>query len=575
MLFSGRFFLRYIKNMVIIFCIFACSSLCAYDDNLSCCYTDFGVTKSFSDFVSYEFPSTNIYKSNVDLVAVQTFNSIGLYWRPASGGVDKEVLLRYRVKGDKHWTQGHSLWFDSRNHSGAYLERSEEYRGSIVLLKNDTEYDIEVIVLATGEYSAISIKTWADELPIAKTVELPKKMDKTLLVAESGTKDGYILYTGNSEIDVAESYDHGVIVSASYIIIRGLKIRNSRSHAIFIKENTHDVVIDRNDISAWGRVENNFPVNYESGVYAKGNVARIVIQNNKIHHPATGANSWDEYNIKGDTHPIGPQAITFFNTTGNNVIRNNYIFSSVGKYFNDCIGGGSNFSYMGFPGRDSDIYGNFISHCWDDAIESEGGNLNVRIYLNYIDKSYVSFALSPTVMGPVYVFRNIAYRSQRSLARSLSSGSLLKVQLKTLRDGRVLGGGRVFYYHNTAYRDASGNGMAVGIHPSGSMLVNFVSRNNIIDVGGVAISDPTRNSLNSFDYDIYSKYIDIDESVHERFGVKGKVFYEDGAFSLVKGSIGYDMGDFIPNFSDRYFGDAPDIGAVESGSDYFVFDIRH
>ena len=31
--------------------------------------------------------------------------------------------------------------------------------------------------------------------------------------------------------------------------------------------------------------------------------------------------------------------------------------------YNDVIGGGSNGSFRGSPGHDSDIYGNFVSHC--------------------------------------------------------------------------------------------------------------------------------------------------------------------------------------------------------------------
>ena len=70
------------------------------------------------------------------------------------------------------------------------------------------------------------------------------------------------------------------------------------------------------------------------------------------------------------------------------MIRHNEIFSTDGShYFNDGIGGSDNFSTTGFPNADSDIYGNEISHVWDDAIEAEGGNRNVRIWGNYMDRT--------------------------------------------------------------------------------------------------------------------------------------------------------------------------------------------
>ena len=47
------------------------------------------------------------------------------------------------------------------------------------------------------------------------------------------------------------------------------------------------------------------------------------------------------------------------------------------------MGGEDNFSTTGFPDADSDIYGNSIQNTWDDGIEAEGGNNNVRIWGNY------------------------------------------------------------------------------------------------------------------------------------------------------------------------------------------------
>ena len=50
------------------------------------------------------------------------------------------------------------------------------------------------------------------------------------------------------------------------------------------------------------------------------------------------------------------------------------------------MGEGENFSSVGFPHADTDIYGNIIMNCWDDGIESEGGNRNVRIWGNYMPR---------------------------------------------------------------------------------------------------------------------------------------------------------------------------------------------
>lgn len=69
------------------------------------------------------------------------------------------------------------------------------------------------------------------------------------------------------------------------------------------------------------------------------------------------------------------------------------------KRVNDTFGGSSNFSFEGSPNRDSDIYGNLISHVWDDAIESEGANMNVRIWGNYTDHTFQHIAVACTGSG--------------------------------------------------------------------------------------------------------------------------------------------------------------------------------
>lgn len=78
----------------------------------------------------------------------------------------------------------------------------------------------------------------------------------------------------------------------------------------------------------------------------------------------------------------------------------------------DGIGGADNFSTKGFPWADSDIYGNRISHVYDDAIEAEGANRNVRIWGNYLDRVFVPIANAATSIGPLYVWRKHRIRAE-------------------------------------------------------------------------------------------------------------------------------------------------------------------
>ena len=111
------------------------------------------------------------------------------------------------------------------------------------------------------------------------------------------------------------------------------------------------------------------------------------------------------------------------NSSGGNIIRYNEIRSTEDHGYNDGIGGGSNFSFQGSPNRDSDIYGNIITNCWDDAIESEGANMNVRIWGNYIDKTFVFVATAVTSKGPLYIYRNV-FASSRISHQDPSGGMI-------------------------------------------------------------------------------------------------------------------------------------------------------
>src|SRR5258706_11023694 len=161
----------------------------------------------------------------------------------------------------------------------------------------------------------------------------------------------------------------------------------------------HDVVVEDNALSGWGRTrDGTWGADMDSGVRAicqNEELTRVTIQRNKIHDPRYSANSWT------NGHPAGPQGVTFSYCGGNHVIRHNEI-SGGAKHLNDGLGGEDNFSKTGFPNSDSDIYGNTITATWDDGIEAEGGNKNVRIWGNYLDRTATGIATTVVSVGPVY-----------------------------------------------------------------------------------------------------------------------------------------------------------------------------
>ena len=515
--------------------------------------------------------------SGAALRAEPTFEAVGLYWRPAAASNGAIAEVRYRKVGDSQWRQGHPLWLDERSDSELYdvPERAREFRGSIVGLAPNSRYDVQVYLPATGEMAHQSFSTWSDEPPIAATTTVTSSSEP-LLIQQSGSASGWLLYTaaeGGATLDGNGVSDVNIDIDGSYIIIRGLTLKNARMHSIRLSKKSHHIIIEHNDISGWGRIDSDgFGVNYDSAITngpgISPQVSHLVIQHNDIHHPRSGANNWRQFRPKYNTdHPLGPQAISLWDTGGHHVIRHNRIYSSPGYYFNDGIGGGNNFSYSGgAPGNDSDIYGNEISHCWDEAIEAEGGNANVRIWDNFTDQVFVHYGLSATTVGPLYLFRNVAYRAKRSDIQNDNAGVSVKAKGTVVND-RLYGNGKVYLFHNSFYRTAFRVGTLNGIYDSGGLLSNMTSRNNIFDHEGWAIDDSGESS-NDFDYDLYQGPL-ITASGQQANGINQPPLNDlnnDQQWRLLPESPATDAGMVVPNFSDGYQGAAPDIGAVEHPS---------
>lgn len=520
--------------------------------------------------------------------AVPTFHCVGLYWSPDKGSAENTCQVRYRQAGSQEWTEALPLWFDGREPQETVpAEHSRQYRGSIVNLTPTTQYEVELSLEKTGQRVSLPVRTWNEQFPVAEVVEVPDG-DGPLVIKRSGSAEGYILYTcaksrNTATIDVQNEHPQCIEVRGSHVIIRGLTLKNAQQHGIRIFENCHDVVIEGCDISGWGRIsEDGWGRNLDSAVYSNAeDLTRVIVQRNRIHHPRGDSNNWKENRPRPGKresyHPEGAQGVYFANSKGNHVIRYNTVWSDDDHQYNDIFGAASNFSVRGFPHRDSDIYGNLLSHCWDDAIESEGANCNVRIWGNYTTECFVSIACASTSIGPLYVWRNIT--DVMRVAPGQWSGGFLKTSDK-------LGGGRIFVFHNTILQPArivDGGKVSAGASLGlgwGGPIVNVTSRNNILHARSVAIQDRAGDPLADYDYDLYTGTLRTAEK-HEGQGIRGDPIYLEntglkdgrGRFELAPASPGFDAGLRLPNFNDGYTDPGPDIGAHEAGTPAIEFGV--
>lgn len=502
----------------------------------------------------------------------------------------------YREAGSERWREALPLWLDPNEHPEA-PQHSHEYRGSIVNLAADTVYETRLVLAGTGQEAVLATRTWSERFRIARVVTLPEALDATYEITEGGSAaDGYVLYASprgkRTLSDVRCAAEVNLRVLASHVIVRGLDLKGARFHGIELGP-VQDVVIEDCDISGWGEnLADGWGRDLDSAIYHETpdgeprTLRRIVIQNNRLHHPRSSANSWlqERAGRNGSKHPMGPQAISLINGDGEIVIRHNQIYSDFDHMFNDGMGEHRNFTYAGFPGRDSDIYGNFVSHCWDDGIEIEGANMNVRCWGNVIDWTFLGIGCAPTSLGPSYIFRNIYVHSRRGPGRDAGSyrgQSFLKLGAspKSARFAR----GRMYVFHNTSLQPApwggheETSGATRGLHLTAKdkHQYNIVSRNNAFrlrnDAGTVAY-DPQRSPTNDFDYDLSNGIADAVEG-SERHGLRATPQFgapiEPGlgwSVALQPDSPGHDAAVSLPNFNDDYRGGGPDMGALETGA---------
>ena len=507
--------------------------------------------------------------------AIPTFHCLGLYWSPEGGATDKDVAVRYRRQGAADWSEGLSMRYNPIPGTDKDLA---DYRGSIVHLAPAATYEIQLTLVGTQTSTNLTATTWSEDFPVGETIRVSDR-DTPLAITESGTPDAWRVYDGrDATIDVGHQHDSCITIDASYVIVRGFTLkgagaadntRRSPIGAIRI-EGGHDMVIEDCDVSDWGRLnpERGFGFNMDSAILSHSDtLKRLIIQRCKLHHPRWDGSTW--YEPTYPTHTRGPQCISLFNTAGNHVIRYNECYSDLEHMYNDIIGAGSNGSFRGSPGPDSDIYGNLVSHCWDDGLEVEGGNRNNRVWDNYITQSMMMIGNAATSIGPLYIWRNVCARSQWQ--PDASGGYFLKMGFA---GGEQWMTGHQYIFHNTLFR--SDEWLPTGGLGGNRIVKHTISRNNILHVRtpqNRSASEAKQNIDNDNDYDLYNGQI---PQGHEAHGVRGEPVYaadagfdsatNTGRFQLVPSSPGAGAGQPIPNFSDGHTGPAPDMGAHQRGA---------
>jgi len=526
-----------------------------------------------------------------ELRVVPMFQSCGVYYE-----VDDlfgECVTEYREKPSGAWRKVYGLVtnperavtdYDLNKDRPVYLDKCM-FRGSVVNLKENTEYELRV-TYKRGDASVIreaSFRTWTSNPPVAKIVNIKDlKRDGALVISDKGTADGWIKYAGSKDffVKAADKAKEAVIIRDSeYVIVENLTVMGGERNGMVI-ENSRHVRIVNCDISQWGvrgkqdLSKGVYFYNQEGGRIGDTNGIRLVNSGNTvvekcyIHDPLGHANSW-RY-----AHPTGPQAIQVSFSTGGTVLRYNDLIGSDQHRWNDAVSSNSNHSPEGGFFRDAEIYGNMFCFSNDDSIELEGGEMNVRTFLNKCESSYCGISTGPCYLGPSYIFRNLITRLGDEDGKS---GVMIKNGFGEYAKGRI------FLFNNTLCADCSGYcgyGPAKYCDPA-FKGIKGCSRNNIFYCSKEPFDASIfRTTENDFDYDLFFSDIpgigdrtrkDMTGKGLEQHGIFGKspefVNKDDANFSLRRNSPAIGSGAVIDNFAEVSNGRNPDIGAFVFGDD--------
>ena len=317
--------------------------------------------------------------------------------------------------------------------------------------------------------------------------------------------------------------------------------------------NASHVVIRRNKIH---NMQLGIYVNWNGGD-DQGNDTRI--EYNEIYDPPV--NEWPWKAVKGSS--MEGTTIVIRGHIGA-IVRDNELHN-----FNNGIYIGSSAALKNpAVAFDVDIYNNHIHHISDDALEPEGTCINLRLRNNLVDSTLTGVSLAPITSGPVWVLRSLFTNF---------TGTSIKWDLNT--------SGIVFIYHNTSWTNVKGLNAMTMISPAH----NVVMRNNIFQGNGYAIEAAATGST-SLDWNNDNWYttrsLGIPHFKWENIryntlsnlcsstGLECKGYETPpgltnpggGDFTLLPSSPNVDRGVVIPGINDNFAGKAPDVGALESGT---------
>jgi hypothetical protein len=247
-----------------------------------------------------------------------------------------------------------------------------------------------------------------------------------------------------------------------------------------------------------------------------------------------------------------------------------------------------------------DFYNNYITNSHDNPIEADGSMHNIRIMRNMlINHPSHAFCNQPTLGGPVYWIRNIAYNLPAGSTR-LTNGAagVLFYNNTILAETQVAAASNIHWRNNlmlgqnaapailsvntfTSYTSSDYNGFRVNpgakaafewTSPAAGVASDFTGPGHEAKLTTqrftsladyVAATKQDQHSV-AVDYDVFVNVPRLD--AQDVASVQKLYKADDFDFRLKAGSAAVDRGVSLPTVTDGFAGKAPDLGALEVGA---------
>jgi hypothetical protein len=247
-----------------------------------------------------------------------------------------------------------------------------------------------------------------------------------------------------------------------------------------------------------------------------------------------------------------------------------------------------------------DFYGNYITNSHDNPIEADGSMHNIRIMRNmFINHASHAFCNQPTLGGPVYWIRNIAYHLPAGSTRLTNGAAGVLFYNNTILSETFAAGTSNTHWRNnlllgenalpaifdvttfTQYTSSDYNGFRPNPGADTSFRWNAPRAGVAADynrLGHMAeLEERKFRTLREFaratgqdrhsvllDYDVFAKVPMLD--AQDTATVQKLYDARDVDFRLRPGSAAVDRGTPLASVTDGFLGRAPDLGALELGA---------